>query len=1513
MELRPTDICSTCGVKVGFHLRKPSSPIISAHSSSSYRDGSRSVLPKWKVDFKTVRPFLDRVSQVLTGDMVDEAHWPRLLLKALDNSDDGHWVMKYIVEPKVNWAKAQELFASHFEIFSYTEQLKRDYEAIRQKKNESVQEYGDRFQRLIEQLALRDSDGLVIQHFLAGLHREFYSEFMRVVDIAEFMADKAFGLTSLKAVIHRAMKLESINLARGTYTHSANYSDKDSHSDRSHRSSSAKSCQYHPGLTSHSTAECRQNPANKTSSGSGGISSGSGSSGNGPQPKSSSAGTSSSTKTGKDGKPVKCHGCGNYGHYANDPECPRYSSRETRSKLPERPSSSSTTSTTTTATSPSTSSASSNKEAKIVTVESSSSQALDRTLPSDIIIPQRREVMWLVKDHVYNTMIDTGASCSFIDEALFKELGLPLTPAAPGTIVKLAHTGLTVPRVGCTLIEATVLYPHSDRNTHVLRHECEVMPVRKDGADYDFIIGRDLIPYIFPEGHIPHEYVLDSSSSGHPEISVAMVDNDSTDPVEVAEGKAEAFALSTPADQEEYFASKRQELLAAVSSHLSINASLVGFCNVPEAEVRLEIDPAYEDKLYRKQYPVAETLKPKVTAVVTRWFSTGKTTHAPPGCRYNSPLCPVPKKDDHGVLTEVRPCLDTRGINMALIVKDKFAIPHIRESLELLGGNDIFSEFDLSEAYLQFPLHADSQPLTAFTWEGQQYMFVGCPYGLTLLTSHFQRIISRIFSDLTFCHPYVDNLPFAARDWSTHTEQAIAIIDRCNQVNLKIKPKFTKVGHSCLKCLGHVVSSGGISVDPDKMQVIQDWPLPTTGKDLASFLGLCSFVRQHVRHYADLTGPLEEIKSNEPLTHTEETERCFVLLKQALMNAPILSFPNFEKAFHIATDASQTGVGGVLFQPATDDEHITAYNIVGICSKKLNESQTRWPAYKKELFGVVYSLRKFYTYVWGRSDLVVHTDHKPLTYIFSSSSLSPTLQQWLDVLLDYSFEIKHRDGVLNVIPDTLSRMYGAAYEQSAIWGVDGRFPTSPISSIVEGEGSASSAVNTNTHSSTVDNSIQCSSASTGTMLSQSDLQVELEKRGKICPSTDEEKSDLIAKAHQFGHFGREAVFKALWHQGYWWPGIRTEINEHLKDCDACTRYVVVKAGYHPSGSITANAPGDHFQIDTSVHLPESPDGFKALLVCIDVFTGFVILRSVKETSAETVAQQLWDIFSIIGLPKILQSDNGSEFVNEILRSLVKITGIEQRFISPYNPRADGKVERSIGSVMMIIKKMLHGTSNHWPLFVSFAQLTFNNKISALTGSTPFSLMFGRTLNDLKDYSQQPPTPISLDEWKEHQQKILSLIYPAISVRTKSSKEKLMQSLNKHRRLLLPSAFPTGSTVMIIDVTRRNKFEPKYVGPYTIVRRSRGGAYVLKDMSGDLLDRHVPADQMKLLSRSKRKLDIDNPVYEVDNIVSHRGAPGKYEYLVHWKDYPESDRTWEPASHFLDDTCIQDYWKEQSRA
>jgi len=370
---------------------------------------------------------------------------------------------------------------------------------------------------------------------------------------------------------------------------------------------------------------------------------------------------------------------------------------------------------------------------------------------------------------------------------------------------------------------------------------------------------------------------------------------------------------------------------------------------------------------------------------------------------------------------------------------DQFRIPIIREVLNNLQGCTIFAEFDLAEAYLQFRLHPDSQPYTAFTWGNKQYMFVACPFGLCNMPSHFQRIIQYVFRDIPATIPYFDNIPFGSHDWEEHATHVYAIIETCNRYNLKIKPSSIKIGQAQLNCLGHLVTPKGISISHDKLVRVQEWPLPRSGKQLASFLGLITFIRQHIRHFADLTAEFESLKrSTGPIEWTPERLYKLKLLQQAITQAPLLVFPDFSKTFYIATDASCLGIGGVLYQPSeTDNEDITGNNIIAICSKKLNECQQRYSTYKKELFAVIYCLKQFHSYIWGYKFVLI-TDHMPLVYLLTSSRLAHALQQWLDVVLEYQFIIKHRPGILHVLPDALSRLYELNYTDT--WGIPSRDP-----------------------------------------------------------------------------------------------------------------------------------------------------------------------------------------------------------------------------------------------------------------------------------------------------------------------------------------------------------------------------------------------------------------------------------------------------------------------------------------
>ena len=233
--------------------------------------------------------------------------------------------------------------------------------------------------------------------------------------------------------------------------------------------------------------------------------------------------------------------------------------------------------------------------------------------------------------------------------------------------------------------------------------------------------------------------------------SVHSDDNSSVTVSSESSSSSSSFDLhsTTPDLIKHQFSDKLNTLLL----HLTMNESITGFCTLPGSQVELTIDESKKHLLFRRQYPIPQTLWSLANEVILRWFNTGKTMLAPVGCEFNLPLTIAPKKDDNGKLTGIRVCLDTRILNSILLSTDKFLIPQIRDTISLFANCNLFGEFDLSEAYLQFSLHPDSRKYTAFTWNGVQYMFAGVPFGINFIPSHFQRQLSQLFHDLPFTIP----------------------------------------------------------------------------------------------------------------------------------------------------------------------------------------------------------------------------------------------------------------------------------------------------------------------------------------------------------------------------------------------------------------------------------------------------------------------------------------------------------------------------------------------------------------------------------------------------------------------------------------------------------------------------------------------------------------------------------------------------------------------------------------
>ena len=271
-----------------------------------------------------------------------------------------------------------------------------------------------------------------------------------------------------------------------------------------------------------------------------------------------------------------------------------------------------------------------------------------------------------------------------------------------------------------------------------------------------------------------------------------------------------------------------------------------------------------------------------------------------------------------------------------------------------------------------------------------------------------------------------------------------------------------------------------------------------------------------------------------------------------------------------------------------------------------------------------------------------------------------------------------------------------------------------------------------------------------------------------------------------------------------------------------------------------------------IHLPKAASGEKHCLVLIDSFTRMVVLRA-EISRCRAVAKELYIIYMLLGAPKYLQSDNGPEFVNAVVYALNRLMGVIHKHSVPYHPQTNGKVERVNRLIRDTINKMLLERKRQWPLYIDYIQSLINGKVSEVTGSSPFSLRFGRSPNAYTDYTQLTPRPIGIDEWNEHQDRLIAIIYPAIKLRQQKMQEKRVKYYNNLRANVMLNDLPPRTQVMITNPEllggSKDKNKPKYVGPYTVVQRTKQGPYILQDLMGNRYERFVPIEQIKPLQIS----------------------------------------------------------------
>jgi phospholipid-translocating ATPase len=194
---------------------------------------------------------------------------------------------------------------------------------------------------------------------------------------------------------------------------------------------------------------------------------------------------------------------------------------------------------------------------------------------------------------------------------------------------------------------------------------------------------------------------------------------------------------------------------------------------------------------------------------------------------------------------------------------------------------------------------------------------------------------------------------------------------------------------------------------------------PSTKKEVRAFLGLCGYYRRFIPAFSSIATPLSDLtrknKGNK-VVWSPECESAFVSLKEALVNYPVLTTPDWASVFILQTDASNTGLGYVLSQKDSNgDEHPIAYG-----SWKLLPREQRYSTIEREALAIVSGIKHYRVYLEG-TKFQIETDHDPLSHLANLKDSHGRLARWALSLQDFDFKISHRAGSKNANADGLSR------------------------------------------------------------------------------------------------------------------------------------------------------------------------------------------------------------------------------------------------------------------------------------------------------------------------------------------------------------------------------------------------------------------------------------------------------------------------------------------------------------
>ncbi len=279
---------------------------------------------------------------------------------------------------------------------------------------------------------------------------------------------------------------------------------------------------------------------------------------------------------------------------------------------------------------------------------------------------------------------------------------------------------------------------------------------------------------------------------------------------------------------------------------------------------------------------------------------------------------------------EYRVVADLRGVNKQCI-PDRYDLPNLNYVLDKIGGDSIFSTFDMAASFHQVPYDESSKPITAFSYRGKRYNYARMVMGHCSSSAIFSRMMHKLLAFIPIEHLiyFLDDLLIGSTDVASHIYRLEKLLHQLATANLKLTPNKTELLRQEVKYVGVTLNSRGISINEERIEAILNLPAPTSRKEVQKVLGFFGYNRRFLKQYAALSKPLYDLlRKDRRFEWTPECSKSFQDLKEAVSSSPTLCYPDVEdplNSYEIKIDASKYGLGATLTQTINNERRTVSY------------------------------------------------------------------------------------------------------------------------------------------------------------------------------------------------------------------------------------------------------------------------------------------------------------------------------------------------------------------------------------------------------------------------------------------------------------------------------------------------------------------------------------------------------------------------------------------------------------